>query len=98
MDSNEADVRMPEIGRSVIHEEGLALVREWIDSLRQLRIAPCPAKTRSGSGFFFRLCSSLFLPSLGNSTSAWENPGSSLQEREYDQRIATHRRPGQGIS
>ena len=33
MDSNEADVRMPEIGRSVIHEEGLALVREWIDSL-----------------------------------------------------------------
>jgi parallel beta-helix repeat protein len=33
MDSNEPDVRMPEIGRSVIHEEGVALVREWINSL-----------------------------------------------------------------
>tara|TARA_R110002110_G_scaffold415748_1_gene654822 strand:+ start:54307 stop:56682 length:2376 start_codon:yes stop_codon:yes gene_type:complete len=33
MDSNEPDVRMPEIGRSIIHDEGVALVREWIDSL-----------------------------------------------------------------
>jgi len=32
MNSNEADVRMPEIGRSVIHEEGVALIREWINS------------------------------------------------------------------
>ncbi|MCB1703935.1 MAG: right-handed parallel beta-helix repeat-containing protein [Halioglobus sp.] len=32
MDSNDPDVRMPEIGRSVIHEEGVALIREWINS------------------------------------------------------------------
>ena len=32
MDSNEPDVRMPEIGRSLIHEEGVALIREWIAS------------------------------------------------------------------
>jgi parallel beta-helix repeat protein len=33
IDSNEPDVRMPEIGRTLIHEEGVALIREWIDSL-----------------------------------------------------------------
>jgi len=33
MASNEPDVRMPEIGRSIVHDEGLALIREWIDSL-----------------------------------------------------------------
>ena len=33
MDSNESDVAMPEIGRTVIHTEGVALVREWIASL-----------------------------------------------------------------
>jgi parallel beta-helix repeat protein len=33
MNSNEPDVRMPEIGRTLIHDEGVALVREWIDSL-----------------------------------------------------------------
>ncbi len=33
MNSNEPDVRMPEIGRSVIHEEGVSLIREWINSL-----------------------------------------------------------------
>jgi len=33
MDSNETDVRMPEIGRSIIHDEGVALVQEWIDSM-----------------------------------------------------------------
>ena len=32
MDSDETDVRMPEIGRSLIHEEGVALIREWIAS------------------------------------------------------------------
>jgi parallel beta-helix repeat protein len=32
MDSNDADVRMPEIGRSVIHTEGVALIRDWINS------------------------------------------------------------------
>ncbi len=33
MNSNEPDVRMPEIGRTLIHDEGVALVREWINSL-----------------------------------------------------------------
>lgn len=33
MNSNEPAVRMPELGRSVIHEEGVDLVRAWIDSL-----------------------------------------------------------------
>jgi parallel beta-helix repeat protein len=33
MDSNEPDVRMPEIGRTLVHDEGVALVRQWIDSL-----------------------------------------------------------------
>lgn len=33
MDSNETDVRMPEIGRSVIHTEGVALMREWINAM-----------------------------------------------------------------
>jgi hypothetical protein len=33
MDSNQPDVRMPEIGRTLIHTEGVALVREWINSL-----------------------------------------------------------------
>ena len=30
--NKDADVRMPEIGRSVVHEEGVALIREWINS------------------------------------------------------------------
>lgn len=33
MDSNEPDVRMPEIGRSLVHDEGVALIREWVNSL-----------------------------------------------------------------
>lgn len=33
LDSTELDVRMPEIGRQLIHEEGLALVRAWIESM-----------------------------------------------------------------
>ena len=33
MDSNETDVRMPEIGRSIIHTEGVALIREWINAM-----------------------------------------------------------------
>jgi uncharacterized repeat protein (TIGR03806 family) len=34
MASTEPDVAMPELGRSLIHAEGLALIREWISSLR----------------------------------------------------------------
>jgi uncharacterized repeat protein (TIGR03806 family) len=33
MASTEPDVAMPELGRSLIHAEGLALIREWIASL-----------------------------------------------------------------
>lgn len=33
MNSNEAKVRMPEIGRSLIHQEGVRLVEEWIGRL-----------------------------------------------------------------
>lgn len=33
MNSNNPGIMMPEIGRTVIHEEGLALVREWIQNL-----------------------------------------------------------------
>jgi uncharacterized repeat protein (TIGR03806 family) len=34
LDSVEPKVMMPEIGRSTIHREGVALVREWVASLR----------------------------------------------------------------
>ena len=33
MDSNEPEILMPEIGRTIIHDEGVDLVNEWIDSL-----------------------------------------------------------------
>ena len=32
MDSNAPDVRMPEIGRSVIHTEGVELIEAWINT------------------------------------------------------------------
>ena len=33
MDSNEPGVRMPEIGRSIIHTEGVQLIRDWINAM-----------------------------------------------------------------
>ncbi|MBT5217635.1 MAG: hypothetical protein HOM10_08485 [Gammaproteobacteria bacterium] len=33
MISNEPDIMMPESGRSIAHQEGIALIREWIDSM-----------------------------------------------------------------
>jgi uncharacterized repeat protein (TIGR03806 family) len=33
MESTEPDVAMPELGRSLVHEEGVALIREWIAAL-----------------------------------------------------------------
>ena len=33
MNSNELKVKMPEIGRSVIHTEGVALIAEWINAM-----------------------------------------------------------------
>ena len=33
MNSNETNVRMPEIGRTVIHTEGVELIRNWINAM-----------------------------------------------------------------
>ncbi len=33
MDSNETAVRMPEIGRSIIHTEGVQLIADWINAM-----------------------------------------------------------------
>lgn len=33
MEHNEAQIKMPELSRSIVHAEGVALVREWIASL-----------------------------------------------------------------
>lgn len=33
MESNKAAVRMPEVGRSIAHDEGLAVVRAWIEEM-----------------------------------------------------------------
>ena len=38
--STEADVAMPELGRSLVHAEGVALIREWITSLQ----GGCPTR------------------------------------------------------
>jgi uncharacterized repeat protein (TIGR03806 family) len=45
MGSTEPDVAMPELGRALIHAEGLALIREWIASLPGE--CPAPPSTRS---------------------------------------------------
>jgi parallel beta-helix repeat protein len=34
MESNEPAVRMPEIGRSVVHAEGVALIEQWINAMQ----------------------------------------------------------------
>jgi len=33
MDSDDPAVMMPEVGRAVVHREGVALIRQWIDAL-----------------------------------------------------------------
>jgi parallel beta-helix repeat protein len=33
MNSNDPEVRMPEIGRTIIHTEGVELIRDWINSM-----------------------------------------------------------------
>lgn len=35
MKSNEPGVMMPEIGRRIVHEEGVALISEWINSVKE---------------------------------------------------------------
>ena len=42
--STEPAVRMPQISRTVVHDEGVALIREWIESLGQL------AETKNPNG------------------------------------------------
>ncbi|MCA9427599.1 MAG: hypothetical protein KC994_21140, partial [Candidatus Omnitrophica bacterium] len=32
--STDPGVRMPVVGRSLVHEEGLALIREWIEEMQ----------------------------------------------------------------
>jgi uncharacterized repeat protein (TIGR03806 family) len=34
MSSTEPEIRMPELGRNLVHEEGVALVREWIGAMQ----------------------------------------------------------------
>ena len=33
MDSSEPEVRMPEIGRTIVHREGVQLIRDWINAM-----------------------------------------------------------------
>jgi uncharacterized repeat protein (TIGR03806 family) len=42
IESTEADVKMPELGRNLVHAEGVALIREWIASLT----GECPPPTQ----------------------------------------------------
>lgn len=35
MNSTQPDIMMPELGRSMIHEEGVVLIKEWINSLEE---------------------------------------------------------------
>jgi parallel beta-helix repeat protein len=39
MDSNETAVRMPEIGRSIIHTEGVELISQWINAMDPVNCA-----------------------------------------------------------
>jgi hypothetical protein len=43
MDSDVPKVMMPELGRTITHREGVALIREWIRSLQ----GKCSAKPAS---------------------------------------------------
>jgi mono/diheme cytochrome c family protein len=52
MESTAPKVMMPQIGRDVVHEEGVALIREWIASLGAQSCAPAlaPSKKAAGAG------------------------------------------------
>lgn len=41
MQSTEPDVAMPELGRSLVHQEGVQLIEAWIRSLRSKQRTPC---------------------------------------------------------
>jgi hypothetical protein len=55
MSSTEADIKMPELGRNLVHDEGVTLIRDWISSLSGscvtagTRAAAAPA-TRGAAG------------------------------------------------
>jgi len=34
MESDDAGIKMPEVGRSLVHKEGVALIREWISAMK----------------------------------------------------------------
>ena len=40
MNTNDSRHRMPELGRATIHDEGVALIREWIDRLPAASCTP----------------------------------------------------------
>jgi len=40
--SNELEVRMPEIGRSIVHPEGVALISDWINAMSSVNCDPPP--------------------------------------------------------
>lgn len=33
MNSSETGIAMPELGRNLIHEEGVTLIRDWVNSM-----------------------------------------------------------------
>ena len=43
MTSTEPEIRMPELGRNLVHAEGVALIREWITAM------PAPVSGSCGS-------------------------------------------------
>ena len=38
--STDAEIKMPELGRNLVHTEGVALITEWIASLTGVCTAP----------------------------------------------------------
>jgi uncharacterized repeat protein (TIGR03806 family) len=49
MDSTVPKVMMPELGRTLIHREGVELIREWIRAMRSVRSGRGECKATSGS-------------------------------------------------
>ena len=44
--STDAGIMMPELGKRLVHEEGLALVRQWIAAMKEPAKPPLPAPGR----------------------------------------------------
>jgi uncharacterized repeat protein (TIGR03806 family) len=43
MESNEPGIMMPQFGRSMVHSDGVALIRQWISAMRISATGPAPA-------------------------------------------------------